>query len=131
MSRLTHADMIRIIRDEGRSVIHGERIISSLDELPSEIELAHGDPAAEKRALENLVKMKAHLDQQIADLANRHVSTTEPDGIPAEKTAPGSEPTISTENKLNELRAICKSLGLPADGTKEQLVARIQNVPVN
>lgn len=62
-SRLTRAGMEKVIRDGG-SVMHGREIITNVDDLPSEAELAEGDEAAERVALDNIERQQRALDAQ-------------------------------------------------------------------
>lgn len=64
MANLTRKDMIEILR-EGGSVIYNGFHIKDLRNLPSEAELALGDPDRERAALAELQAQKAELDAQL------------------------------------------------------------------
>jgi hypothetical protein len=66
-SRLTRPGMLQALR-EGGSVIHNNRIITREADLPSETELAEGDPQAIERARANLRERRAALDADEARL---------------------------------------------------------------
>lgn len=67
MAHLTRAEMEQVIR-EGGSVKHGGRIISRLEHLPSDADLAKGDPAKEAKAAGDLQAQIDQLQQQLAGL---------------------------------------------------------------
>jgi hypothetical protein len=73
---LTRAAMIGIL-SAGGSVrvpegvgIRGGQIVNRVEDLPSEAELAQGDPDAERRALESLDRAQAELDRQRVAVSN-------------------------------------------------------------
>jgi hypothetical protein len=64
---ISRAQMERAIR-EGGSVLYGGRVISRAEQLPSEAELAQGDPDAEAEAQANLQAQMAALQAQMERL---------------------------------------------------------------
>jgi hypothetical protein len=68
--KLTRHGMEEAIRNGG-SVIHNGVVVSRLDQLPSEAELAQGDTAAENAALSSLDDRQAALDRERALITSR------------------------------------------------------------
>ena len=82
MSILTYEQMKAIIDGGGSVSLHG-RLISEVKHLPTQAELAVGNPAAEKAALSDLQAQLAELQAQIALLqpkAKRKAADDKPDG---------------------------------------------------
>ena len=69
-NRLTRHGMEKAIRSGG-SVLHNGTIISSVDKLPTEAELANGDTAAEEAARAGIEERQAALDRERAILDAR------------------------------------------------------------
>lgn len=65
--KLTRAGMEHAIR-AGGSVIHDGRVVSRIEDLPTEAQLAKGNTAAEDAALNNINRQRAELDAQEAQL---------------------------------------------------------------
>jgi hypothetical protein len=65
--KLTRAGMEQAIKDGG-SVMYKGKILTSLDQLPSEADLAAGDSQRESQARENLLKQKDAIDKELAKI---------------------------------------------------------------
>lgn len=65
---LTRAEMIKVINVDHGSVMYNGVVIDKVEDLPSEAELAKGDPAREAQAKETLLKKKAEIDEQLESL---------------------------------------------------------------
>jgi hypothetical protein len=85
---MTRARMEEVIRGGG-SVMLGERIISKVEELPSEVELAKGDPEREQQVQQSI-------EAQIEDL-HKKLDELKAGGAPqAEDTAGGAKGEAKT-----------------------------------
>jgi hypothetical protein len=75
MGQLTRAEMEQVIKDGG-AVLHNGQTLWKLDHLPSEADLAAGDPEAEAIVQGALDTQIRHLQQQRDKLAARGQSAT-------------------------------------------------------
>jgi hypothetical protein len=78
-------DQMEYIVAHGGSVLHNGRLITSANDLPTKLELATGDPEAEKAAR---AEMEADIARKQAQLdASKKASEAAPaDQVPAENT---------------------------------------------
>lgn len=76
---------------EGRSILYNNQILSRVEQVPSEAELAKGDPEAEKLARANLAQRKADLAAESALLPDEPDEDEDEDS-PAKKRGPGRPP---------------------------------------
>jgi|ERR1043165_4290346 large subunit ribosomal protein L21 len=68
MSDYNQREHMAQVLSEGGGVYHKGRILTSQHELPSEAELAKGDPVREARAKESIAARRAALDAEEAKL---------------------------------------------------------------
>lgn len=68
MATMTRAQMEAVIAGGG-SVLHGGKLYTRVEHLPSEAELAQGDPAAEQAAAARLQEEIVRLQEQVARLS--------------------------------------------------------------
>lgn len=68
MATLTRQEMADILRDGKRSVLFEGRIIKHVSQIPSEAELAVGNPEEEKKAQENILAEMERLKAELAIL---------------------------------------------------------------
>ena len=92
MPTLSRQDMERIIVEERGSVLVGGRIITKVDELPSEADLAGNDPVRRSSVREALTAQRAALEAQIAALD----APQEPERQPARQTETGDLATLKS-----------------------------------
>jgi hypothetical protein len=103
---LTRDDMQRVIADGG-SVLHGRTVISRIDDLPSETDLARDDPAQLEHVRAALEAQRAALDAQLAHLDRQRGdvprATALPEGSPpAPPPEPEPDPTFEPEDPPTE-----------------------------
>lgn len=65
---LTRQEMETAI-NSGSGVLYNGHVITKVDDLPTEVDLAQGDTAREQAALENLLAQQRAIESQIARLA--------------------------------------------------------------
>jgi hypothetical protein len=103
MATLTRQDMERIIVEERGSVLHGGRIISRVEDLPKESDLAGSDPEQRASVRAHLEARRAALDAELTALddatptppvaAGATASTPPPPPPPNGDATPPSEET--------------------------------------
>lgn len=71
--QLTRAGMEAVVR-RGGSVLHGGRIVTRVEDLPSAAELSQGDQAAEQAARASIDERQAALDRERAVLDQRRAA---------------------------------------------------------
>lgn len=76
MGQLTRAEMERVIA-EGGSVLHGGQHISQIKDLPTEADLAKGDPDKEQAAAGNLQAQIDALQAQLGALQTQNDQQTQ------------------------------------------------------
>ena len=127
MSSISRKRMEEIIKGGG-SVMVGSRIIDSMGDLPSEVDLAKGDKAATQSVRKSLEETKANAERELAKLDEE---PTKPEGDGgAGDAGQGGEPTIIdldtlTVAQLKEL-ADERKVTLTADMKKADIVAAIR-----
>ena len=84
---LTRAEMEQVIKDGG-SVMYGGRVLNRAEHLPSEAELAQGNPAAEAAAESNLMAEADRISQQLQLLQSRQA----PPAKQGETAPPAEQP---------------------------------------
>lgn len=88
---MTRTEMARIIREDRGSVTYQGRIIKSVEDLPTEAELAAGNVQEEKRVqadiLGEIAKLKAELDK---------LQTVSVEDKPKTRKAQGEAPVLGT-----------------------------------
>lgn len=112
--KLTRAQMEAAIRNGGSVMAEG-KIITKIEELPSEAELAKGDESREQAVIAQLLVQKAGLEQQLAQLqggqqtpASQVASTeteekkSDPNAPPDGKANPGPAPEAKTDPSANK-----------------------------
>lgn len=77
MATLTRQEMEQVIRDGG-SVLHGGRLYTKIATLPTEAQLAAGNPEQEAAAKANLQSQVEALQAQLADLASSQSAPAAP-----------------------------------------------------
>jgi hypothetical protein len=65
--RLTHEQMVQLIRS-GKAIMINGRVITDEADLPSEADWAAGDPGSEDAVLDKLKSQQAELDRQVTSL---------------------------------------------------------------
>lgn len=90
---LTRAEMEQVIR-EGGSVLHGGRLISQVEQLPSAADLAQGDPVAESAVANALQEQIANLQAQLNKLTSPASSALATSGGAPSTTPPASTPGL-------------------------------------
>lgn len=68
MATLTRQEMADILRDGKRSVLYNGRIIRNISQIPSEAELAAGNPQEEKKVQDNILVEMERLKAELAKL---------------------------------------------------------------
>jgi hypothetical protein len=100
MAQLSREEMLNLIRKR-ESVLYDGRVISSVDELPSEAELAKGDADKEAAAKKSLLAQKAVLETQLAMLS-------EVDKVNAEAKAKSENKSEAKSSVKSEVKASAK-----------------------
>jgi hypothetical protein len=94
--RLTRAGMESVLR-RGESVLLGDRVITRLEDLPDEADLAAGDEARLASAREALVAQRDALDKQLVKLAATRSAAPQKADAPAAETKPPTESETKPE----------------------------------
>jgi cell division protein FtsB len=73
MATLSRDQMEAVIANGG-SILYGGRLITRVEHLPSEADLAAGDPTAEAKAAEKLERQMAQLQEQMKKLQEQQAT---------------------------------------------------------
>lgn len=87
MACMTRDEMAAVIRS-GQTVIHNGRLIATEAQIPSESELAAGDPAKVKAAKEVLEARKKAIDLELEALDKPAATEPEKPKVPTEADLP-------------------------------------------
>jgi hypothetical protein len=114
---LTRDQMVAIIQ-RGESVMIGSEVYDSVDRLPSEAQLAQGDPAREEAALANLDAQLAAVQAQRAlilnaQLARQGAPAGEPLGEQARQGQPPAPQTAPPASEEREEQVVRREVGVP------------------
>jgi hypothetical protein len=125
--------MAEIIKGGG-SVMVGGRIIDSINDLPSEVDLAKGDASATQSVRKSLEETKANAERELAKLDQEPAKTDAGDAgdvkSGSDDAGKGGEPTVIDLDTLTvaQLKEVAdeRKVSITADMKKADIVAAIR-----